>query len=350
MCYNNKEYKKGDIMPKRQKTILNAILFVILIVITFFWIFKDYSLTMTINAMLKTKLIYLVLALFSMFLYFFFETINVREIIKSLGHRIKLFKAYKFTLINFFFSGITPGGGGGQPMEIYYMSKEGIPVAKSTIALILTLGSYHVITIILGLIGLFMNYELLTKRFIWIFILGLSLKLLVLCGLLILLFSKKLSQAFINLIIKVLKLFKYSKITEFNDKANKILETYNQGATYLKEHQLIMLKSLLIATIQVIFYYSVTYFVYLSFGLHEYNYLKIISIQALLLVSTSSIPLPGAVGISEHAFLTINETMFKMAFLPSALILSRGITFYIVMLLALIIIIANTIYLKRKNK
>ena len=92
-------------------------------------------------------------------------------------------------------------------------------------------------------------------------------------------------------------------------------------------------------------YYTVTYFVYRSFGLNSYGYFKLISLQALLFVSVASIPLPGAVGISESAFLKLYITIFGVANLASATIVTRGINFYLFMIISMFV----TIYFMTKT-
>ena len=79
-------------------------------------------------------------------------------------------------------------------------------------------------------------------------------------------------------------------------------------------------------------YYTVSYFVYRSFGLNDHSYFKLITLQALLFVSVASLPLPGAVGISESAFLKLYITIFGIANLAGATIITRGINFYLFMI------------------
>lgn len=336
-------------MPKKKSTIINICLLAFLIIVTFLLIFKDYSFIDTINIMIKAKSRYILLAIIMMLLAIVFESINVKSVLKSLDKKVSLLKTIKYTFIGFFFSGVTPGGSGGQPVEIYYMKKDNIPITASTLSLLLELCSYHIITIILGIISLFINSQLLTKNFVWIFVIGFILKISTLSMMLIGLFSKKTSKILVNIMIKILTFFKYSKTEEVSNNLRNSLTTYNQGSKFIREHKMIIIKSLCIVFVQVLFYYSVTYFVYKSFGLTKYSYLDIITSQALLLVATSSIPLPGAVGISENAFLTINEKIFTMQYLPSALLLSRGITFYLFMLISLIIVIINGIHVKKQK-
>ena len=336
-------------MPKDRKIIINIALLITLIAVTFLIIFKDYNFVNTINIMLKAKTGYVILAISAMLISLLLQSINVKLTLSLLGSKVNLLKILKYTFIEFFFSGITPGGSGGQPIEIYYMKKEGIPATSSTLSLLIELCSYHIVTIILGFIGLVMNPNLLTHNFIWIFIVGLTIKIIILVMMLIGLFSKKISQILVDITIKFLKLFKYSKIKKTETSLNEALKIYNEGSKFIKKHKTIFLRSLFIVMLRIITYFSVTYFVYLSFGLNTYSYLEVISIQALLLVTVSSIPLPGSVGISENVFLNINEKIFTMQYLPSSLLLSRGISFYLFMFISLIVVIINTFHLKNKK-
>ena len=336
-------------MQNKKQIIRNIIILLLLILITFIFIFKNYGFINTIKIIMKTDIIYILLAIITMLLYIIFESINIKNIIKSLGNHIPIINAIKYTFIGFFFSGITPGGSGGQPMEIYYMKKDNIPVTSSTIALLIELISFHTITIICGLIGLIMNKQLMTKELIWIFIIGLVLKLIVLTIMIISLFFKNISQLLINLTIKILHKFKYINLNKLEKNLNESLIKYHESSIYIKHHKRIIVKSLLTVFFQVIMSYTIPYFIYRSFGLNEFSYLKILSIQALLYVTTSSLPLPGTVGISENVFLKIYATVFTVTILPSAMILSRGINYYLFMLISIVIVILNSLPKNKKK-
>ena len=335
-------------MQNTKQIIRNIIIFLLLIFITFIFIFKNYDFNNTIKIIMEADIKYLLLAIITMLLYIIFESLNIKNIIRSLGNNIPIINAIKYTFIGFFFSGITPGGSGGQPMEIYYMKKDNIPVTSSTIALLIELISFHTITIICGIIGLIINKQLMTKELIWIFIIGLILKAIVLLLMLIALFSKKISNYLIKFTIKILHKFKCKNLDKLEKDLNESLIQYQNSSIYIKNHQSIFVKSLITVLIQVIMYYTISYFIYRSFGLNEFSYLKIISIQALLYVSTSSLPLPGTVGISENVFLKIYATIFTVSVLPSAMILNRCISFYLFMLISLIIVIFNFLIKNKK--
>ena len=336
-------------MHNRKKMLRNFIIFILLIVLTFVLIFKNYDFKSTVDIILKADKRFTILAILVMFLNITFESLNIKYILSTLGHHISLIKMIGYTLIGFFFSGITPAAGGGQPMEIYYMRKDHIPVTSSTIALLLETCSFHIVTIIFGIIGVIYNYDLTKNGFIYIFIVGLVLKALLLTIMLICLFSKKLSDMLVKLFIKILKIFKYSKLEEAKAGVSRALEEYHKSAKHIKKHKGILLKSTLIVTIQVIMYYTVSYFVYRSFGLNDHSYFKLITLQALLFVSVASLPLPGAVGISESAFLKLYITIFGIANLAGATIITRGINFYLFMIISMFVVISRMIKFKDNN-
>ena len=87
------------------------------------------------------KIQYILIAVFCMCIYVLCEAINIGRTLKALNEKSTLIKNIKYALIGFFFSAITPAASGGQPMQIYYMYKENISVANSTLALLINLSS-----------------------------------------------------------------------------------------------------------------------------------------------------------------------------------------------------------------
>lgn len=80
--------------------------------------------------------------------------------------------------------------------------------------------------------------------------------------------------------------------------------------------------------------YSVVFWVYKSFGLSEFSFFSIISLQSILSIAVLSLPLPGAVGVSEGSFMILFKTLFPVSILTSAMILNRGISFYIFLIIS----------------
>lgn len=335
---------------KIKQTIRNLIVFILLICLTFFLIFKDENIPEILKIATNVDQKYILIAILAMFVFILCETLNIGRVLKELGEKSNFIKNIKYTLIGFFFSAITPAASGGQPMEIYYMHKEDIKVANSTLALLIHLWSFQIITISFGIISTILNFEVVKGGLIYLVILGIMLNSIALTLLAISIFSKKLSEGVIKAAVKILKLLKIKNIEEKQEKLEAELEKYQESAKYIKAHKLIMLKTLLTTVVQIIVYYSIPYWVYRSFGFCQYNIFQIITLQAVLYATVSGIPSPGAVGVSEGGFIEIFKNVFPNTMISGAILLNRGISFYAFVLISGIVIIINTLTSKKIDK
>ena len=71
--------------------------------------------------------------------------------------------------------------------------------------------------------------------------------------------------------------------------------------------------------------------------------------QAVLFATVSGIPSPGAVGVSEGAFIEIFRNIYPTNMIKSVTLLHRGINFYLFVLISGIVVIVNDIK-SRRNK
>ncbi len=335
---------------KIRKIITNLIIFILLIILTFYLVLKDQDFSQMSSILKTVKKEFILLGILAMCIYVSCEAINIRRILKELEEKVSFFSAIKYTLSGFFFSAITPAASGGQPMEIYYMHKDNISVAHSTLTLLMQLCSFQIISISFGIISAIIHFDVLKNGLIYLFILGIALNSSALALLVIAIFSKRLSEGLIKFSVKVLKFFRIRNIEEKQEKLEKELASYQTSAIYIKEHKLLMVKTLLTTAVQLLAYYSVTYWVYLAFGLNTYNIWQILTLQAVLYATVSGIPSPGAVGVSEGGFLGIFKKAFPEATISSAMLLSRGVNFYLLIIVSVIVVIVNTFREKKVAK
>ena len=300
-----------------------------------------------LNIAVSVKKRYILVAIIAMCLYLLGETINITRILKELGEKSTFLRNIRYTLIGFFFSSITPAASGGQPMEIYYMHKEKIAVANSTLALLVHLTSFQIVTITLGILSTILHFEIVKSGLIYLVVLGILLNSTALTLLAISIFSKRLSKGLINFAVKVLRFFRIRNIEKKQESLEKELEKYQESAVYIKEHKKLMIKTLVTTFIQVIIYYSIPYWVYLAFGFTGYNFFQIVTLQAMLYATVSGIPSPGAVGVSEGAFIEIFKGVFPATMMNSAILLNRGASFYLFVIISAIITTITA--LKTKN-
>ena len=336
-------------MKDKKTTIFDFLLFFILFTVTYLIIFDNQNPITFVNNFRRLDISYVIIGFIVMFFYFVIEGINIKILLKSFNEKISLLRGIKYTMIGFFFSAITPAASGGQPMEIYYMSKDGIKVSHATVSLLIHLCGYQISVVFLGIMCALLNPELFDTKLTILFIVGTFLNCLSLTAILIGLFSKKISKKLIKLVNKIIRFLRIKRADEINNKINEEYEMYQECSQYITKHNKEFIAALFRAFLQVVCMNSIIYFTYKSFGFTTYSYFSLIQVQAILNCSVTSIPLPGAVGISESVFIMIYELIFS-SYLTNALLVNRTISFYAYVLICLIVVTVNKVIINRKNK
>ena len=128
------------------------------------------------------------------------------------------------------------------------------------------------------------------------------------------------------------------------------MKKYQVGARYIKLNKIVMIKTIITTYVQFLLFYGISYWVYKSLGLSGYNIMQILSIQSVLYASTSGIPSPGAVGVSEGGFIEIYKVIYSEEMIKGAMLLNRGVNFYLFVTISSIIVMIYTIRDKKEEK
>ncbi len=340
-----------DLTTRNKSNIImirNLIFFVALIIFTFWFLLKDQDLNELKTALKSADIRYLIVAGLFMLGVYLFESINIRAVLRSLGEKkFSIFRALKYTAIGSFFSAITPAATGGQPVEIYYMTKDNIKAVNGTMAMLLQLCGFQISTLTYSIICAILNPSVLDGGIVWFYLLGLLINGFALTIMILGTFSNKIATKFINFNIKMLKKLKLKNFEVRKQKLEDGLKQYMKSAKYIKTHKIEFVKSTLRVFIQIGLYHSIPFFVYKSFGLSGYSFLQIFSMQAILYTTVSGIPLPGSIGISETLFLKIYGSIFGKSLLNGAMLLYRFVSFYLYIMIFSIVVVINS--LKTRN-
>ena len=78
--------------------------------------------------------------------------------------------------------------------------------------------------------------------------------------------------------------------------------------------------------------YAVPYMVYLSFHLSGVSFWTAFALQVLCTIAVGYLPLPGAAGAAENVFLRAFAFVFGASLVAPAMILSRTVSCYLVLL------------------
>lgn len=326
-------------MKKRELYILNILLTIFLLILTYFLIFGKSGYGEIMSTLKSVDKRYILFAVFVMFLYFLIEAYNIKCLLKSLNEKVPLLKVLKARFISFFFSSITPAATGGEPMQVYSLMQDGVSFANGTLASLINICSYQIVIIFLAVISFILNFNIVPKQVVILFSIGVFLNFMAMLIMLIFIFDKKLARKIVDLLIKIMYKLKIRNIDSKKEKLNATLEKYNKQTDYIKNHKKEFVFSILRTFVDMGLYFIVPYIVYRSFGLSEYDIVLFFEVQAILFASVSSIPVPGSIGISESAFLILYNKIYNAELLRPSLLLTRGINFYLYVLISFVITI-----------
>ena len=283
---------------KCKKGIVNTIIFLFFISLTFFVIFKEDNVGEIFKIIQKVDIKFIAIAILCMCCFILSEGINIARTLKLLGCKVNFINSIKYALVGFFFSSVTPSASGGDPMQLYYMKKDGLPIGHSALALLTEFSSFQFVTVIIALIGFIINYNFIQNsvgNIKYLLLIGVAINVAILAIILLTIFSNKIIHILLNLVCKILEKLHYRKVASFKEKCLEQIQEYKAGSKLLKRNKKILFKIILTTIVQIVLYHSIPYIIYLSFGLNEANFLQ-------FYISVSSIPLPGAVGASEIRF------------------------------------------------
>lgn len=338
---------------KENKIVKQAIIFILLIIATFYVIFKNDNPETIINDLKNMNSIYIYIGLLGIPIFVICEGVNIGYGLKLLGYKPTFWQQTKYALAGFFFSSISPASTAGQPMQAYYMYKDKINVSHSSLALLLELTGYIFCEDLLAIIGYIFDRNLIIAsvgQFKYLITAGILFNILYFIFLLSMLFWNKISNGIIKIILNILKFFHYRKIAALKNKLDNYLQEFQKCSVIVKNNPNAIIKMTLITLFKLIATDSITYFVYRGFGLNTYNYFTLLFMQAVLNIMMTLLPLPGSVGVDESGFMILFRVLFPIELLSSAMLASRILSFYFYFIVIGIILGLDYIIGKRKNK
>ena len=233
-----------------------------------------------------------------------------------------------------YFSAITPFSTGGQPFQVYYLSKKGRDVGVTASALLIKFLIYQTALVLLSTVLLIVKWDFFKRtvpNFVWLVVVGYVVNLSVLVIMTVIGRFKGIADHICRLLIKIgakLKIVKNKEETLAAAEEN-LAHFHDTFGKMFKNLPTVIL-CFIFSTLQLLFYFSVSYFVYRAFGLNEVGLVTIIGAQGFVMMVSSFVPIPGAGVGAEASF-----SLFFSSFYPEegqlalAVILWRFISFYL---------------------
>ena len=311
-----------------------TILVLLIMVIVFYVILKD-DYQNIINTIQGANYFLIGLSLLLIIIYYLLKSVCLYLIAKEQHKHISLGKMIHQTLITQFFNGITPFSTGGQPMQIYMLTKSGIHIGKATSIIIQDFLMYQLALVTVGIFVLISNqvfsflnigiaaYSLIMLGFIINTAIGLCL--------LFISFSRRFNNFIGKLLIKIL-----SKLRIVKDKEKTIreweskLDEFHESGKIFKKNKLLFVKCYLFNVLALLVFYVIPYLILISFDAKcGISITAAITCSAFVLLIGNFVPIPGGSGGIEYSFYLIFGGIVKKSLLSPTVLVWRFFTYYL---------------------
>lgn len=261
------------------------------------------------------------------------EGLQNKITLSAMGHKVPYRHCVQFAATGFYFSSITPSSTGGQPAQVFYMSRRGIPAAHGTLVMLLFTIVYQIVAVVWGVAACFLAPEAPASLGTGLGVLlgySLTTTALLTAGMIFLLVRPRPAEQFCRWCLRLGARMRIVRdIPRAEAGLEKQLEEYRGGAAVIRSQPALAVKLLLAAAVQLTARYLIPWTVYRALGLTELSALRLVSTQALVYLTVSCVPIPGTVGAAEGAFLTAYQGIFGGELVAAAMLLSRTLAFYL---------------------
>ncbi|MBU3143186.1 lysylphosphatidylglycerol synthase transmembrane domain-containing protein [Clostridium sp. CF012] len=305
--------------------IASGVIFILLIIFTNGWM--DL-----IHQMKNLQIQWIIVAAIAMVAYWVFEAKTLQSIVLLMKKDYKFKKAFQVTMVGQYFNSITPFASGGQPMQLYSLTKQEIGAGSAGSALMIKFIIYQSVLTIYSLILIFWKssfFKTKMSNLFYLIAIGFTVNAGVIIFLIIFSKYRKLTHRLITTFSKILKKLKLVKdIAKLEMNINENLDQFHDNMEIVKHSKVMMAKAVIYTICQLTIIFIIPYFIYLSFGMSGASIENMVAGTAFVMMLTAFIPLPGAVGGAEGAFFMFFSLFFAANNIMAAILLWRLITFY----------------------
>ena len=242
-------------------------------------------------------------------------------------------KALKATAVGQFFSIITPAAVGGQPMQIFCLTKQNVKPGMASSCLLQKFLVYQSTITLYSFIAMICNLDLfygeLKGLMLSLALFGFISHVVIVVFMYIFSFNRNLASSISNFAFKILTKIKIIKNPEIQiDKFNKQLDFFHESNSILYKNKLLLITVSLLTAIQLTLVFAIPYTIYRAFNFTDASIYDMITAQAFVTMVSAFMPLPGGSGAAEGSFYVFFKLFFMENTIKSAILIWRIITYF----------------------
>lgn len=296
---------------------------------------KDFSWKKLLSYLKSANPFWMIGAFCCMLGFVVFEGVALRRLEIFFGHRRSLLQNTVYSAGDVYFSAITPSATGGQPASAMLMIRDGIPGATTAMILLVNVMIYTVSLVLIGLFcliffpSIFLAFSIPSRVLILV---GLSLQFIFVGVLMLLIVKEKIVIGIADWCMRLLqKLHLMRNIETHRENLARTAAEYRACADALKGHTGVVVRVLLCNLGQRLCNICVTVCVCFAVGVDLSSFVRLFVTQCYVVLGSNSVPIPGAVGVADGLFLDgFSSVLEDTACIE---LLSRGISFYLCLIL-----------------
>ena len=341
-------------MDKKLKKALSILVIVLSVAAVICIAFGNQELHDAWDAVRRLDLLYILGLLGCWAVYAGGDGVGIWFCLRRQGFLLSAGAIVRITLCGFFYSNITPGASGGQPMQVAAMNKAGVPVGNGTTTVTIRLICNQFMVSVLSLAFLIANREFIYRQLegaIWFVRVGWVINFAVVPLVLLAAFRRAWIRKLVNGLISMLAKIRILKDPETTRRsADEVLDTYHSALNSLLRSPGEIIRQCLCSTASLLALTGSIVFVYHAFGMSGTPWYHLMSLAFVLFVSASYTPLPGASGAQEGGFLFYFRGIFTGGTIGLALLTWRFFTYYLFIFVGVINLLAEKISRRRQKR
>ena len=323
-----------------KKKIISFILILLAASLVLYFSLKDDYATI-VNTIFNINKIWLLIAFIFLFIYYGFRALCIKRIARKFKSDYSFKNALRMVLETNFFHAITPFATGGQPYEVYSLSKTGIKVTDSISISIGNFITYQIALVLLGLIAIISNllFNIIEASLLkGLIILGFIINFLVIVILLWITISKKTDRNILYVLIDIGGKIKLIKKPEYKkDQLCEYLNDFTKGCEILFKSKMDMFLLIMFHLVALSILYLIPFTLFVGINVNI-KLTDVIVIMSYVMLIGSFVPIPGGTGGLEYGFVAFFTKYIVGSKVNAIMLVWRFITYYFGLILGSIVL------------
>lgn len=338
-----------------KKKLLLSYLYIIFTIIVIGWLLSTSIEAGSMKSLFKDMNYYwLAGAFLSIFMHWLTDSVIVYQVTPFIAkERIGLIACIKYGVLGLYYAALTPFSSGGQPFQVFYMKRDGIPVGKATAIVSVKHFVYlsamcfaFIMYMILRGGAFFRDYHAV----FWIAVMGFLVNLTGVILIFIIMTNEARAIKICKGIIKVLHKIRIVRDEEkAYSKVEKVILDFARASAFIFTNKLKVFLTFILSFIKLSFMFAVPFMIFKAFNLEGYGLIDLSSLNTFMFLTVSFMPTPGTSFAAEGGFKLIYLPVFG-GLTAMAIAIWRIITYYLILIVGgIVVVFDQLLHAHKKN-